>query len=251
MMGDRYQKGLSLVELMVALVLSLFLLAGVITIFVNTKVGYSGQQALAALQENQRLAASVLSNTVRQAGYYPYSSTNSNLVYFPANARFAGNGQVVYGTNSTIMVRYVTAPNDGVLDCNGGTNTGTTQLFQTDIIGLDPNTHALECATVVTGSNSAGTPYPIVSPLGGQPFNPSGGGISGMHVLYGVAPLHTSSVEQYLDASQITSHGIWMQVRSVMITLDFDNPLYDPKHPDGQPQTVTMTRVINLQNLAQ
>lgn len=242
MIDFRRQKGLSLVELMVALVLSLFLLTGVITIFINTKVSYSAQQALAALQENQRLASTVLSNTIQQAGYFPYNSTTpTNQYAFPAKNNFALPGQVIYGTGSTIEVRYVTAPNDGLINCNGGSNTGSTQYSVTEVISL--NSDSLECSV------GSGSPQQIVSPLGSQAYNPKGGGISGMQVLYGVAPKKSDSVDQYLDASQVQSQNEWMQVRSVLITLDFVNPMYDPKHANGQPQTLKMTRVINLQNL--
>lgn len=251
MMRYQRQKGLSLVELMVAMVLSLFLLAGVITIFVNTKTSYSGQEALAALQENERLAASVLANTIRQAGYFPVNGTTPTNGYaFPPNNLFKTAGQVIYGTGSTIYLRYVTAPNDGLIGCNGQTNTGATQLPKTNIISMDSGKYALECAVIATGSNSSGTSHRIISPLGDQPFNPNGGGISGMQVLYGVGANTLGSVDQYMNASQITTNDAWVKVRSVMITLDFENPLYDANHPDGQPQTLPLTRVINLQNLS-
>lgn len=245
MMGYHHQKGLSLVELMVALVLSLFLLTGVITIFINTKVSYSAQQALAALQENQRLASTVLGNTIQQAGYFPYNSTTpTNKYAFPANNTFALAGQVIYGTNSTIKIRFVTAPNDGLINCNGGSNTGSIQYSVTDIISLNSSQDSLECAV------GTGKPQPIVSPLGSQAYNPNGGGISSMQVLYGVAPQGSDSVDQYLNASQVQSKNEWMQVHSVLITLDFVNPMYDPNHVNGQPQTLKMTQVINLRNLA-
>lgn len=237
------QHGLSLVELMVAMVLSLFLLAGVITVFVNTKVSYSGQQALAALQENQRLASTLLANTIQQAGYFPYGTTTpTNLVAFPSNATFTTPGQVIYGTGSTIMVRFVASPNDGLINCNGGTNTSTVQVSYTNTISINPTQYALECAVGSAASQ------PIISPLGTQPVSPNGGGVSGMQVLYGVVPSGGDSVGQYLTASQVQSQNAWMLVHSVYITLDFVNPLYEANQANGQPKTLTMTQVIDLKN---
>jgi len=71
-MSDRVpngnERGLSLVELMVALVISLILLAGVIQIFISNKGTYTVDEELARLQENGRLSFNVLGREVRQAG---------------------------------------------------------------------------------------------------------------------------------------------------------------------------------------
>lgn len=247
------QRGLGLVELMVAMVLSLFLVAGVITVFVGTKESYNAQQAMAALQENQRLAASVLADTIQQAGYFPYGqTTQTNLAAFPATGKFTTAGQVIYGTNNTIMVRYVAGPyvagsNDAIINCNGGTNASSQQVTYVNAFDLDTGNGNAEMQCAVNGGNR----QPIVSPLGSQAFNPTGGGVTGWQVEYGVASLGGNSVEQYLTASQVKAQNAWMQVRSVVITLDFANPLYNPSQPKGQPQTLTMTRVIGLENLDQ
>ncbi|AOV18274.1 hypothetical protein BJI67_15470 [Acidihalobacter aeolianus] len=250
-MPGQTQRGLGLVELMVAMVLSLFLVAGVITVFVGTKESYNAQQAMAALQENERLAASVLADTIQQAGYFPYGqTTQTNLAAFPAAGSFKTAGQVIYGTNNTIMVRYVAGPyvagsNDAIINCNGGTNASSQQVTYVNAFDLDMGKAELQCAV------NSGSAQPIVSPLSSQALNPTGGGISGWQVEYGIATQSGNSVEQYLTASQVTAQNAWMQVRSVVITLNFVNPLYNPNQPAGQPQTLTMTRVIGLENLQQ
>lgn len=63
------QAGLSLIELMVAMVLGLVLIGGVIEIYVNSKQTYRNQDALSRLQENGRHALNVLSTNIRPAGY--------------------------------------------------------------------------------------------------------------------------------------------------------------------------------------
>ncbi|RYZ81289.1 MAG: prepilin-type N-terminal cleavage/methylation domain-containing protein, partial [Moraxellaceae bacterium] len=45
------QKGLSLVELMIAITLGLILMSGVVKVFLNSKSTYSTQQALSRIQE--------------------------------------------------------------------------------------------------------------------------------------------------------------------------------------------------------
>jgi type IV pilus assembly protein PilW len=63
------QGGLTLIEIMVALVVSLILIAGVIQIFVGTRQTYRFQDALARVQENGRYAAEVIGRDARLAGY--------------------------------------------------------------------------------------------------------------------------------------------------------------------------------------
>lgn len=63
------QKGLSLVELLVALTLSLLLMAGVLQTFLASKQTYSANTALSRVQENGRFAMEFLSNDIRHAGY--------------------------------------------------------------------------------------------------------------------------------------------------------------------------------------
>ena len=63
------QRGLSLVELMVAMVIGLLLIGGVIQIFASNKQGYLTHQALSRVQENGRYAMEILSRNVRMAGF--------------------------------------------------------------------------------------------------------------------------------------------------------------------------------------
>lgn len=67
--APRRQVGLTLVEIMVALVVSLILIAGVIQIFVGTQQTYRFQDALARVQENGRFASEIMTRDARLAGY--------------------------------------------------------------------------------------------------------------------------------------------------------------------------------------
>lgn len=65
----RNQHGLSLIELMVAITVSIILLAGVLQIYISSKQSYRVQEASARLQENGRFAMEFLARDVRVAGY--------------------------------------------------------------------------------------------------------------------------------------------------------------------------------------
>ncbi len=63
------QKGLSLVELMVAMVLGLLLIAGVLQVFLSSKLTYNTTSALSRVQEGGRYASDFLSFDIRNAAY--------------------------------------------------------------------------------------------------------------------------------------------------------------------------------------
>ncbi len=71
------QQGFSLVELMVAIVLGLILVAGVIELFVNNRQVYRVQDAQSRLQENGRYAIKILSQSIERAGYLGCSTRSA------------------------------------------------------------------------------------------------------------------------------------------------------------------------------
>ena len=65
----KHEAGVTLVELMVALVLSLVLTAGVIKVFSGNRVTYEFNQSLSRIQENARFALDHMAWNARMAGY--------------------------------------------------------------------------------------------------------------------------------------------------------------------------------------
>ncbi|MGC9456384.1 MAG: PilW family protein [Halothiobacillaceae bacterium] len=63
------QSGLTLIELMIALVLGLIIVAGVIQLFLSSKQAYRLQESMSRVQETGRYALEVMSRDIRQAGY--------------------------------------------------------------------------------------------------------------------------------------------------------------------------------------
>jgi type IV pilus assembly protein PilW len=68
-MRDSMQRGFSVVELMVAVTLSMILMAGVLSIFASSKVTYLSNEKTARLQENGRMALDMIVRDIRAAGY--------------------------------------------------------------------------------------------------------------------------------------------------------------------------------------
>jgi type IV pilus assembly protein PilW len=64
------QGGVSLIELMIAIVLALLLLAGLIQVYLSSKQSYNAQEQLARMQESGRFAMDLITSDLRRAGYW-------------------------------------------------------------------------------------------------------------------------------------------------------------------------------------
>lgn len=80
------QKGLTLIEIMIALVLGVLLLGGTISMFIANKRIYTEQESMSRLQENARFALQILMRDIRMAGYTGCSNDISNVVNHIENA---------------------------------------------------------------------------------------------------------------------------------------------------------------------
>ncbi len=70
MKSKTHQTGLTLIEIMIALLIGAFLLGGVMQIFINSRQTYRMQENLSRLQENGRFAMEFLAKDIRMAGYW-------------------------------------------------------------------------------------------------------------------------------------------------------------------------------------
>jgi len=112
------QSGVSLVELMIALVISLILLGGVIQIMSSSKDSYNVQEGTSRLQQNARFAIDRIVQDVGAAGYmgcldsadaeFPMFNDLTNQAYGSAydfgNAAFGAEGTGLNGSD-TISIR--------------------------------------------------------------------------------------------------------------------------------------------------
>ncbi len=74
------EHGYTMVELMIAILIGLFLLAGLLTLVMGTRKTSTTQSQLAQLQDNERVSMTLMTNVIQQAGYFPdpttYTSTS-------------------------------------------------------------------------------------------------------------------------------------------------------------------------------
>lgn len=67
---EKKQKGITLVELMIAMVIGLLLTAGILQLFVSNKQTYRVTENMSRLQENGRFAMHFLTNDIRMADFW-------------------------------------------------------------------------------------------------------------------------------------------------------------------------------------
>lgn len=104
------QKGFSLVELMVALVLGLLVMAGAIQVFVIIKSTYNDMSSLAQRQEAIRFIADAIARDARTAPIvhslpHDHTGTPSSEVYFQYEPPYLGHPYCASG-GSLHLVRY-------------------------------------------------------------------------------------------------------------------------------------------------
>ncbi len=234
------QRGFTLIELMIALLIGIFLIGGLLTLVQAMKRTSTIQSGLSQLQENERLAMTLVTNVVQSTGYFPDPLTNSQASEFPAAGSFV-QGQALYGTGTgtldTLFVRYATSGTDNVMDCSGNTQSSPTLL--TNEFSLDASGD-LQCT--LTGGGDAEDSSSVITLVSG---------LTNMAILYGVQTNPASgntSVDAYLNASQVSAGNYWPDVISVEVALTFKNPLYG--EPGQTNQTITFRRVIDLMNKA-
>lgn len=98
--------GLGLVEIMVALAISLVLMAGVYRIYVSSKQSYRVQTNLSRLQEDARLSLAFLNRDIRMAGYAGCANPRQLIVNViannpPTNSVLAASGAILGYSNGT------------------------------------------------------------------------------------------------------------------------------------------------------
>jgi type IV pilus assembly protein PilW len=72
--NSEFQRGVSLIELMIALVIGLFLILGAVTVYNQSRRTYQASEAVARLQESARLAMEVIEADVRMADFWGMSN---------------------------------------------------------------------------------------------------------------------------------------------------------------------------------
>lgn len=205
-------QGFTLVELMVSMVLSLFLIAGMVQLFIGTRQVARVQDSLSRVQENGRYAIELIGRELRKAGY----KSNAFIVNdaaFPAfdgstsslpNIDFAA-GDAIAGSDTSLSLRYQgsgspAAGGDGLIqDCLGSNVAeGDIAIITFSVIDNVLNCQSTNDTTGVT------EPQPLVD------------GVEAFRVSYGEDTNDNNYADDYIASAAVTD---WENVVSVRVQL--------------------------------
>lgn len=179
----KLQKGISLIELMIAFALGLFITMGMIGLFVNAKQSYRLNENMSRLQENARFAMSFISRDIRMADYHACVRTGhlDNAVIGVDNSGTYNTDSITlaWQTNDCAVAQAV---NTVIYSIKTGA-TGGTSLFRS-VNGVDQE---------------------LVE------------GIENMQILYGEDTNNDYTPNYYVDAASITDMTKAVSVRFTLI----------------------------------
>ena len=82
-------RGFTLVEILIALLIGLFLMGALITIVQANRTVFGNQNKLAQMQDGERMAMTMIADVIQSAGYFPDPTTNTLATSLSAAAPFA------------------------------------------------------------------------------------------------------------------------------------------------------------------
>lgn len=229
-----YQRGFTLVELMISLVISLFLLAALVQIMASSTKTYRTHEGVSRIQEASRFAVEIIGRQIRQAGYHAENQIQvltDDPTTWPLNQspNFAIDGTDNTGPNGsdTLNVRYFIPSTCTTMDCvvtpvllTGAIPSGD-WLRVSFFLDAERN---LRCAVF----NSAGTNISdtvVTVPATGQVVQ---GGISDMQIVYGI---NINGDMRYESAGTITADE-WPNVVNARINFTIESvEVVDPNDP--------------------
>lgn len=223
--NKRRSKGLSLIELLIAMFIGLFLLAGITSSYIYSKKSSISRDQYSLLEDNGRIALEIMSRTLEHTGYTSSIGAPlvNNFITTSVDSRTcSGGGASVINTglfpaNSTLN-NDVNGDRIGVVylgdadvssDCTGAalpancqisptTTAETASIYSTFYLNNADNT--LMCA----GSRE-NTAQVIAE------------GVENMQILYGIDANGDKAVDRYVNADNV--NGSWNSVISVQIAI--------------------------------
>lgn len=221
------QSGLSLIELLIAMVVGLFLLVGITTSYLSSKKSSITRDQISILEDNGRIALEILTETLQHTGYRSSGLAVSQSSFMTGGRpkSFSCGTGTVSVVNETIFPE-VTIKNDKAGDVIGITYLGDEGL-NTDCAGedlpkvcqvgagVDINAHQIHNAFFIDDKNNLQCAGSRTNELVAIAE-----GVENIQVLYGINvdddPLKT--VERYVNADDVGDNN-WGLVVSIQVAI--------------------------------
>jgi len=240
MINRSAQHGMTLVEIMIAMTLSLVIISGVGTVYMSSKRTYENRSQLSEMEDSARVALEMLTKNLEHAGYasaqklpigsYFYVSGDSNPVAVACGGGFnlkdvtdltprpTRDALNKYG--DSISIRFV---GDSTLYTDAANGTlangcwaGAAPSVQATLIY-----NAFHVDDDGSTKDSLGNYIPILYAVGSTVNNrqPVVNGIENIQFMYGIDTDGNGSADQYLNATDVSAAAAWRQVVSIKVAL--------------------------------
>jgi len=281
-MDSRWQKGMSLIEILVSMVIGIFLLGGIITNFVSTKDSDRLRAAVSHLDGNAHLALDRLTETIRHAGYPSIYNIHIDKPFYSAIDGALANPECRDGKPRDLSTpRSIDRTRDhsrgdritvisladnpcvaGQASCANVANVNPRALLYTDCVGggaTRANNRVVSCSAEPGVGMNDPTEAKIYSSfyLGGGNnkhklycrgsrgnTQPIADNIQAMQFLYGVKQLDGTTV--YHNADAVENLSQWGQVNSVQVGLLMRSPKKVLKEDSDKTSFVLLDENINI-----
>ncbi len=240
------QAGLSIVELLVALVISMLLMTGVVQVFFASKQTYASNEAASRLQENGRFALEFIAQNARHAGYVEAANIMVDPfprpVAAPTDTYCASDlcsTQAAGNDSDSISFNFQPRILDGARrDCLGkSTGIGSTDVILNHFYIIPANqangpaSSSLGCASrnISTATDISVKP----APNGNHNNNVLVEGIDALQVQYGIGI--AGGVTRYVSADRVGKND-WNNILAVRIAVLANSiePVNPPPPADRQ-----------------
>ena len=231
------QSGFSLVEIMIALLIGLFLMGGILQMFLANQQTYRMQSNLARLQENGRFALDFLARDIRMAGYWGCLSGLSSvpsITDIDGTDNNAVAGDDIDDGTDTIKLKgvfdlFVLAP---PLDCEEPASTPGS-CCKTDpslTANICPNlvncyrytnstlNYKINASVLQQDTGEVGDPTQVGDP--NRMYNGMIEGIQDMQILYGIDFNTDGVADYYVSAFANMTQVVSVRISLLAVTLD-------------------------------
>jgi type IV pilus assembly protein PilW len=199
------QQGMTIVEIMIGLLLSLVLSAGVIQIYLSNKQTYYLQEEMSGLQENGRFAIEVLQRTIRGAGIQDgpvFVDVNTADASDPPKAYSPANANVHTSSNDQIEVVRM-----AWTDCTGNSVSvpPANPVQITEFFYIEQGLNQVKSLACL--SSSSPVPQVLVE------------NVETIEIHYGLDADGDRNADGYSNATQVALANAWARIVSVRIGL--------------------------------
>lgn len=225
--------GFSLVELLVAVALSLVLVAGVATVYMGSKQTYNARDELSVMQENARTALGILTRHLEHAGYVTPARLHLDKAFYTAAdptpvAMTCEDGSSNLADPAALRQTLDDDGNTGAGDTIGITFFADSRLFadctSTAVpaacrIGAAPSPTHAQVYNSFYVALPGGEAVPNLYCAGSGAVQPVVEGVENIQFAYGLDTDQDGMVDSYLNAAGVDAAAGWAKVLAIKVAL--------------------------------